>query len=233
MHNRAKDYYDIMQVMYGHKFTSQFNGMMNLNRIFEIINGALAMLTEDQFQKGMAQLNAKAGSGDFCPTLSDFKAWCMSGSWWTAAEAWQRACDYSNLSDSRIAELSAMKPADFLKQKDKITSMAKKSWDSVYWLVEQGNMREAFKQFRSLYDGYLAKAQILGVRQEWYIPPVMIATALAASVQGNTQLPEQSAEEKSLVEIRIKELQAEGKTLPKAMLGAMQELRSQRAGGVV
>ena len=68
MHNgialdKAREYYDIMQVMYGHKFISQFNGMTDLNCILNIINGALAMLSDEQFQKGMAQLNAKAGSG--------------------------------------------------------------------------------------------------------------------------------------------------------------------------
>ena len=46
----------------------------------------------------------KAGSGDFCPTLSDFKTWCMAGSWWTATEAWQRACDYSNQSELELLE---------------------------------------------------------------------------------------------------------------------------------
>lgn len=140
MHNgialdKARKYYDIMQVMYGHKFISQFNGMTDLNRILNIINGALAMLSDEQFQKGMAQLNAKAGSGDFCPTLSDFKTWCMAGSWWTATEAWQRACDYSNQSELELLE-----------GKLKVTTLTKKAWDSVYWLVEQGSMKEAFKQ---------------------------------------------------------------------------------------
>lgn len=224
MHNgialdKAREYYDIMQVMYGHKFISQFNGMTDLSRILTIINGALAMLTDKQFQKGMAQLNAKAGSGDFCPTLSDFKAWCMSGSWWTTAEAWQRACDYSDQSEHEL-----------LAGKLKVTALTKKAWDSVYWLVGQGSMKEAFKQFKSIYETYLAKAQMQGRQQEWYMPPKMIGASRVVA-KPKSMLPEQSPEQKSWVESKIKDFQAGGMSFPMAMMSAMKELQS-LGGGV-
>lgn len=38
-------------------------------------------------------------------------------------------------------------------------------------------MKEAFKQFKSIYETYLTKAQMQGRQQEWYVPPKMIATA--------------------------------------------------------
>lgn len=226
MHNgialdKARKYYDIMQVMYGHKFISQFNGMTDLNRILNIINGALAMLSDEQFQKGMAQLNAKAGSGDFCPTLSDFKTWCMAGSWWTATEAWQRACDYSNQSELELLE-----------GKLKVTTLTKKAWDSVYWLVEQGSMKEAFKQFKSIYETYLAKAQMQGRQQEWYVPPKMIGTSKAAP-KLKSWLPEPTPEEKSWVESKVKEFQEAGMSLPMAMMNAMKLKYEQSAGGGV
>ncbi|NGP41578.1 hypothetical protein G4V72_07570 [Acinetobacter sp. GC2] len=226
MHNgialdKAREYYDIMQVMYGHKFISQFNGMTDLNRILNIINGALAMLTDEQFQKGMAQLNAKAGSGDFCPTLSDFKTWCMAGSWWTVTEAWQRACDYSNQSELELLE-----------GKLKVTTLTKKAWDSVYWLVEQGSMKEAFKQFKSIYETYLAKAQMQGRQQEWYVPPKMIGTSKAAP-KLKSWLPEPTPEEKSWVESKVKEFQEAGMSLPMAMMNAMKLKYGQSAGGGV
>lgn len=226
MHNgialdKAREYYDIMQVMYGHKFISQFNGMTDLNRILNIINGALVMLSDEQFQKGMAQLNAKAGSGDFCPTLSDFKSWCMSGSWWTAIEAWQRACDYSNQSEIELLE-----------GKLKVTTLTKKAWDSVYWLVEQGSMKEAFKQFKSIYETYLAKAQMQGRQQEWYVPPKMIGTSKAAP-KLKSWLPEPTPEEKSWVESKVKEFQEAGMSLPMAMMNVMKLKYEQSAGGGV
>ena len=221
--NKACEYYDIMQVMYGHKFISQFNGMTDLNRILSIINSALSTVTDEQFHRGMAQLNTKAGSGDFCPTLSDFKTWCLAGSWWTADEAWQRACDFSNQSEFEL-----------LSAKLKITTLTKKAWDSVYWLVEQGGMREARKQFKSIYDAYLSKAQMQGRQQEWYVPPKMIsAKPVVRDVKPKSLLPEQSPEQKVWVENRIKELQALGKTFPMAMFGAMQEMRDQGVGGGV
>lgn len=219
--DKAREYYDIMQVMYGHKFISQFNGMTDLNRILNIINGALAMLSDEQFQKGMAQLNAKAGSGDFCPTLSDFKTWCMAGSWWTATEAWQRACDYSNQSELELLE-----------GKLKVTTLTKKAWDSVYWLVEQGSMKEAFKQFKSIYETYLAKAQMQGRQQEWYVPPKMIGTSKAAP-KLKSWLPEPTPEEKSWVESKVKEFQEAGMSLPMAMMNAMKLKYEQNAGGGV
>jgi len=219
--DKAREYYDIMQVMYGHKFISQFNGMTDLNRILNIINGALAMLSDEQFQKGMAQLNAKAGSGDFCPTLSDFKTWCMAGSWWTATEAWQRACDYSNQSELELLE-----------GKLKVTTLTKKAWDSVYWLVEQGSMKEAFKQFKSIYETYLAKAQMQGRQQEWYVPPKMIGTSKAAP-KLKSWLPEPTPEEKSWVESKVKEFQEAGMSLPMAMMNAMKLKYEQSAGGGV
>lgn len=227
MHNgialdKAREYYDIMQVMYGHKFISQFNGMTDLNRILNIINGALAMLSDEQFQKGMAQLNAKAGSGDFCPTLSDFKTWCMAGSWWTATEAWQRACDYSNQSEIELLE-----------GKLKVTTLTKKAWDSVYWLVEQGSMKEAFKQFKSIYETYLAKAQMQGRQQEWYVPPKMIGTAAISKGKPKSWLPEPTPEEKSWVESKVKEFQEAGMSLPMAMMNAMKLKYGQSAGGGV
>lgn len=227
--DKAREYYDIMQVMYGHKFISQFNGMTDLSRILSIIGGALDMLTDEQFHKGMAHLNAKAGSGDFCPTLSDFKSWCVAGSWWTAQEAWQRACDYSNMSSGRIAELSRMELVEFLKQKDKITVLTKKAWDSVYWLVEQGSMKEAFKQFKSIYETYLAKAQLQGRAQEWYVPPKMIATSKG---KPKSWIPEHTPEQKEWLENKVKELQESGMTFPMAMFNAMKEMRDQRMQGV-
>ncbi|MCO8073037.1 hypothetical protein NI470_05950 [Acinetobacter lwoffii] len=179
--SKARDFYDIMQVLYGHKFISQFNGMTDLTRILSIISGSLAMLTDEQFEKGLAHLNAKAGFGEFCPTLSDFKTWCMAGSWWTAIEAWQRACDYSNQSEAELVE-----------GKMKVTTLAKKAWDSVYWLVDQGKTKEAFNQFKSLYETYLAKAQMQGRQQEWYVPLMMITPkAKPVAAQDNrNNLPE-------------------------------------------
>lgn len=221
--NKARDYYDTMQVLYGHKFLSQFNGQTDLHRIFAIIGGALAMLSDEQFNNGMARLNAKSGSGDFCPALADFKSWCMAGSWWTSQEAWQRACEYSKLSDAQVAQLANMKPEEFLKSKTKITTLAKSAWDSVSWLVIDGNMREAFKQFKSIYETYLAKAQASGRSQEWYKP--QIALSFVKDTQPKPMFLEHTPEQKAWLEVKTAQFQSEGMNFPMALMKAMMKMK--------
>ena len=170
---KASELIQIMQVLYGSLFIDQMKGL-SLSKVEMVVTGMVSTLTDEQFNRGMAMLNAKAGQGGFCPTLAEFKTWCMSGSWWSVDEAWQRVCDWSN--DSTL----------------KITTLAKKAWDSVYWLVQQGSMKEASRQFKAIYETYLAKAQLAGRQQEWYVPPVMIETkSKAVAVETKPSLSDQ------------------------------------------
>ena len=160
------------------KYASQFAkrfGDMEPHIIDMIIKGALVGINEDQFNQGMARLLAPGNK--FMPDIAEFQSWCVSGSWWTAQEAWQRACDYSNQSERELLE-----------GKQKITTLTKKAWDSVHWSVQQGNMREAFNQFKSIYETYLSKAQMQGRHQEWYVPPVMIAAPKVVEIENKTVL---------------------------------------------
>ncbi len=180
-----------LQALYGKLFIDSMKGL-TLTQVKNVAVGIIGTLSDDQFNRGMAMLNAKAGQGGFCPTLAEFKTWCMSGSWWSVDEAWKRACDYSNLTSERIATLSAMSPEEFMKQREKITVLAKKAWDVVYWAVEQGNTKEAHRQFKTIYETYLAKAQMQGRSQEWYVPPVMIETkSKAVAVETKPKLSDQ------------------------------------------
>lgn len=204
------------------KFASQFAkrfGDMNPKMVEMIISGAIHGLSDEQFNQGMTRLLAPGNK--FMPDIAEFQNWCVSGSWWTATEAWQRACDYSNQSELELLE-----------GKLKITTLTKKAWDSVYWLVEQGSMKEAFKQFKSIYETYLAKAQMQGRQQEWYVPPKMIGTSKAAP-KLKSWLPEPTPEEKSWVESKVKEFQEAGMSLPMAMMNAMKLKYEQSAGGGV
>lgn len=154
------------------KFASQFNkhfGDMNPEMINMVFQSALVGVSDEQFQVGLNRLLAPGNK--FMPDLAEFQNWCVSGSWWTATEAWQRACDYSN--DSSL----------------KITKLAKKAWDSVYWLVEQGSMKAASSEFKSIYETYLAKAQMQGRQQEWYVPPVMIETKARFALSASDEKP--------------------------------------------
>ncbi len=147
------------------KFASQFAkrfGDMKPEAISMVISGTLVGVSDEQFQIGLNRLLAPGNK--FMPDLAEFQTWCVSGSWWSATEAWQRACDCSN------------------NPKLKVTTLTKKAWDSVCWLVTQGDMKAAQREFKSIYDEYLAKAQAQGRQQEWYVPPVMIEGPKAAAV---------------------------------------------------
>lgn len=213
MHNVITQEKLLLSTLRG-KYASQFAkrfGEMEPHIIDMIIKGALVGINEDQFNQGMARLLAPGNK--FMPDIAEFQSWCVSGSWWTAQEAWQRACDYSNQSDLDLAE-----------NKLKITALTKKAWDSVNYMVTQGNMKEAFNQFKSIYETYLSKAQMQGRHQSWYVPPVMIATSKAVVARPKYAIPEQSAEDKALIESKTKEFMAQGMGFASAMFAAMKEL---------
>lgn len=196
------------------KYASQFAkrfGDMEPHIVDMIIKGALVGITDEQFNQGMARLLAPGNK--FMPDIAEFQGWCVSGSWWTAQEAWQRACDYSNQSE-----------LDFAENKLKITTLTKKAWDSVNYLVEQGSMKEAFKQFKSIYETYLAKAQMQGRQQEWYVPLVMIKGPKVA--ESKSSAFEHTPEQKAWLEQQTKNYQNQGMTFPKALMAAMQEMKS-------
>lgn len=194
------------------KYASQFAkrfGEMEPHIIDMIIKGALVGINEDQFNQGMARLLAPGNK--FMPDIAEFQSWCVSGSWWTAQEAWQRACDYSNQSDLDLAE-----------NKLKITTLTKKAWDSVNYMVTQGNMKEAFNQFKSIYETYLSKAQMQGRHQEWYVPPVMIATSKAVVAEEPKQKLAGDAEQ---IMALTKQLVETGLAWPTAFKQAQMEVR--------
>lgn len=195
------------------KYASQFAkrfGDMEPHIVDMIIKGALVGITDEQFNQGMARLLAPGNK--FMPDIAEFQSWCVSGSWWTAQEAWQRACDYSNQSD-----------LDFAENKMKITTLTKKAWDSVNYLVVQGSMKEAFSQFKSIYETYLAKAQMKGRQQEWYVPPKMILGPKYAA-KPKSMIPEQSPEEKQLIKDKTKEYMDQGMGFASAIFAAMKDV---------
>lgn len=218
---RADTLLQTLQIRYGGQFRKRYDDV-SVVVMRNVVNNALTNLSDDQFNAGLARLN----SSRFCPDIAEFQSWCVAGSWWTVAEAWQRACDYSNLSSHEIAKLANMKPEVFMKSNLKITSLTKKAWDSVSWLVNQGDMQSAHREFKSLYLDYVAKAQSLGRQQEWYVPPKQIGcSSFVAESKPKSKLPEQSPEQKNWIKQKTAELQATGLSFPKAMFEAMKMLK--------
>lgn len=208
-----------LQALFGGQFKKRYENL-DAQAVIMIVRGALMNLSDEQFRQGMARLY----SSRFCPDIAEFRAWCVSGSWQTAQEAWQRACDYSNLSSERLAVLSKLKVEEYLRQKDKITVLAKLAWDSVYWMVVQGDMKSAYQQFKTLYEDYVAKAQTLGKQQEWYVPPVMIGSKEPVKSIPKTYKSNLTDEQKSIADLTTK-IMATGKSWKDAFQEAQMEVR--------
>ena len=156
---RASSLVTTLQALYGNLFLDSMKGL-TLGQVEMVATGVMTTLSDDQFNRGMAMLNAKAGQGGYCPTIAEFKTWCMAGSWWTAEEAWARVCDYT------------------VKNSVRLTTLTKYAFDQVAYQITSGDMKGAQRQFKAVYVDLLSKAQLKGEVQKWYVAPEQIATTL-------------------------------------------------------
>ena len=223
-----------LRIVYASQFNKQFPSdgpnAIPMQVVEQTAVNILTGIQKAQFNNALGRLYAAGGK--FMPSLAEFRTWCVSGSWWSANEAWQRACDYSALSALEVEQLSSLKHEDFLKSPKKITTLTKKAWDSVYWSVVQGDIKTANREFKALYEDYVVKAQALGKQQEWFVPLKTIGTKVQiAKSKPKSFLPEQSPEQKAWVEKKTKELQQTGLSFPKALYEAMSECRDLAIGG--
>lgn len=207
---RADDLIVTMQALYGNLFIASLQGL-TLTQVKNVATGIITTLTDDQFSRGMGLLNAKAGQGGYCPTIAEFKTWCMSGSWWSVDEAWSRVCDHMT------------------KPKVKLTTLAKYAYDKVAHQVTIGDLKGAQQQFKAVYVDLLSKAQLKGESQQWYEAPPSIATKMAE--QGESMVAEApkqklggDAEE---IMTRTKELVSTGLAWPTAFKQAQLEVRGE------
>ena len=145
---QAQQLIDTMRVIHGNLFTHQM-GNVSPEQVETIITGAMVGVSEAQFHFGLAQLSTQA----YCPSIAQFRALCVSGSWWSVDEAWARACRFT--ADKSV----------------QITQITKVALDEVIQLIYEGHMRTAREQFSNTYNAFVAKAQQVGRTQEMYVPP--------------------------------------------------------------
>ncbi|EXD36893.1 MULTISPECIES: hypothetical protein [Acinetobacter] len=148
---QAQQLIDTMRVIHGNLFTHQM-GNVSPEQVETIIIGALYGITEQQFNFGLSQLS----SSRYCPTIAEFRAMCLTGSWWSVDEAWARACEYTK------------------DRNQKITTLTKYALDQVEYMITLGQMNEARNQFKGIYAANLLKAQASGKQQEWHQAPKQI-----------------------------------------------------------
>lgn len=217
---REDAFLQALQIRFSGQFLKRYENQ-NAHVVKAVVARSLSKLTDAQFEQGMGRLDTSR----YCPDLAEFEAWCVSGFWQSTNEAWQRACEWSNQSDLDLQRLTELTTEEFLKSKLKITVLTKKAWDSVYWMIEQGDMRNAFKQFKAIYEDYVSKAQMVGKQQEWYVPPRMIGTCKPV-FKGvpNKYLDKMTDEDKAISNLTVR-LMKTGKGWKDAFAQAQMEIK--------
>ncbi|MDQ8974659.1 hypothetical protein [Acinetobacter johnsonii] len=201
---QAQQLIDTMRVIHGNLFTHQM-GNVSPDQVETIIIGAMVGVSEAQFHFGLAQLSTQA----YCPSIAQFRALCVSGSWWSVDEAWARACEYTKD-----------------RNKNKITTLAKYTLEQVEHLITMGQMREAQSQFKGVYNANLLKAQIQRKSQTFYEPPKQIGTALIAE----EKTPAQKAglnDEQKLILAMADRLRQQGMSPKEAFIQAQVAIRGE------
>ena len=201
---QAQQLIDTMRVIHGNLFTHQM-GNVSPDQVETIIIGAMVGVSEAQFHFGLAQLSTQA----YCPTIAQFRALCVSGSWWSIDEAWARVCEYTKN-----------------RKKNKITTLAKYAFDQVEYLINMGQMKEAQNQFKGIYNANLLKAQIQGKSQTFYKPPRQIGTDLIAEEKTTAQKVGLN-EEQQLILTMANRLREQGMTPKEAFVQAQIAIRGE------
>ncbi|WP_336171600.1 hypothetical protein [Acinetobacter ursingii] len=79
-----------MQTCYGKKYSDQWIGVDDVRIATQMVK-MFQGLTAQDFKRGLQRMYQSA----FCPTLPEFKQWCLQGSTWlTEHEAWAQAIAY-------------------------------------------------------------------------------------------------------------------------------------------
>lgn len=142
-----------IQALYGTQFEKHY-GNLNPHELQNLACTVLSGVSPKELKRGIDRMNSEK----WCPTLPEFRSWCVSGGdWWTAEMAWVKALNFIN---------DETKP---------MTALAKETLDEVQQVLSQEGQKAAHRAFVAIYDDYLQRAKNLGRRQEMYIPKIRIA----------------------------------------------------------
>ena len=139
-----------MQALYGEMFDKKY-GYINPAELQFTVCTVLNGLKPAELRRGLERMNSEK----WCPSLPEFRSWCVQDSdWWTAEQAWAKALNFE---------------AD---QTNKITTLAKRALDEVRHILKTEGQKAAHFAFRDIYSDYLDKAKKSGRVQVMYVPPV-------------------------------------------------------------
>ena len=138
-----------MQMLYGKQFDDKY-GFIEAPELQHAVCTVLNGLQPAALKQGIQRMNSEK----WCPSLPEFRSWCVhDGDWWTAEQAWAKALNFE---------------AD---KNQKITTLAKQALDEVRHILKTEGQKAAHFAFRDIYQDYLQKAKKLGRVQVMWIQP--------------------------------------------------------------
>lgn len=132
-----------MRAFHGKKFSDQWAGV-EVNEIVDAMVECLHGLSGVQLARGYERLKTST----FCPSVSEFRAWCEPNSEWpTAEQAWAIAQAASNEADTVVW-----------------TAEAQAAWTSCQSLIEINDWFNASRCFKDTYSREVQTSQLQGKR---------------------------------------------------------------------
>jgi len=138
-----------IQMLYGEAFDKKYGEIDPAKLQFTactVLNG----LSAKDLQRGLERMNSEK----WCPSLPEFRSWCIyDGEWWTAEQAWAKSLNF-------MSDESA-----------KITTLAKCALDEVKLIMSVEGQKAARKAFIDIYTDYLIKAKKQNRVQVMWVAP--------------------------------------------------------------
>lgn len=140
-----------MQTCYGKRYSDQWVGVDDLRIATQMVK-VFKDLTAQEFKRGLQRMYQSA----FCPTLPEFKQWCLQGSTWlTEHEAWAQALAYEKSGQTISISRHVLKT---LKE-------FKKGFDELNPRAESQS-----KAFKDMYVRIVTNAKLMGDVQSFTDP---------------------------------------------------------------
>lgn len=138
-----------IQMLYGEAFDKKY-GDINPAQLQITACTVLNGLTAKDLHRGLERMNSEK----WCPSLPEFRSWCIyDGDWWTAEQAWAKSLNF-------MSDESA-----------KITTLAKCALDEVKLIMSVEGQKAARKAFIDIYTDYLIKAKKQNRVQVMWVAP--------------------------------------------------------------
>lgn len=141
-----------MEMTYGSLFGEKYGNIDYKNLVFQV-RKVLDGVTPQDLKTGLQRMKSEK----WCPSLPEFRSWCVSDAWWSANEAWAKAMQYVDYPQT------------------KITVLTKQTLDEVHLILINEGQKSAVFAFRDIYTRLLNEAKSKNEVQQFYKPSKALA----------------------------------------------------------